>query len=162
MNTAIACTLYFNLQNQIKELVTLFVLLGATLSMGFMVPDDDEDKATKNFYRFSKKVVNKFVTELSFFYNPVEIEGLLSGNAFPATGLLADATRFIRHFSMQTTGFDLAHPVADSEENREKAQPIKYLAKMLPITKSMVTYMALLSTEFAEDYNVTIQENNIK
>jgi len=75
-----------NLRNQVKELAILTALVGLMFSIGYFEPDDDEDKATKNFHRFTLKVIDKFVGELSFFYNPLEIEKLLSGSAFPAIG----------------------------------------------------------------------------
>jgi len=69
-------------------------------------------------------------------------------------------TRFFTHLGMQTTGFDLTNPELTQEQVRKKAQPIKYFGKMLPITKSMITYGAILSDEFAKEYDVTIQSSN--
>jgi hypothetical protein len=151
-----------NLSNQIRELATLFALLGLAMSMGFFKPDDDEDKATKNAYRFTQKVVDKFTNELSFFYNPVEIESIFSGNVFPAVGLFADAGRFVKHLSLEFTGFDLSDPTKSREEVQKKALPIKYLGKMLPVTKSLITYGAIMSDDFAKEYDVTIQKDNNK
>lgn len=151
-----------NLRNQIKELAVLFSLLGMMLALGFMSPDDDEDKATKNFHRYSQKVIDRFVSELSFFYNPVEFQNLLSGGMFPAIGLVNDASRFVKHFGMEVTGMDF-DPATSYDEAREKAQPIKNAMKMFPFTKSLVTYLAIGSTEFAKDFDVTIQkESNIR
>jgi len=149
-----------NLRNQVKELSVLFSLLGLMTSMGYFEPDDDKDKAANNFHRFSLKVIDKFVGELSFFYNPVEIEKILSGSAFPALGLFSDASRFTKHLALQTTGFDWGNTELTQEQVRKKAQPIKYLGKMLPITKSFITYGAIMSDEFAREYDVTIQKNN--
>jgi hypothetical protein len=151
-----------NLANQMKELAMLLSLMGAAISMGFIAPDDDADKATKNFFRFSQRVVDKFVTELSFFYNPVEFQKLLSGGTFPALGLTNDILRFATHFQMQITGFDFSNPNLSAEEVREKAQPIKNAAKMFPFTKSAVTYGAILSEDFAKEFDVTIQKESRK
>lgn len=149
-----------NLRNQIKELGILMSMFGAYLALGLMAPDDDDDKATKNFYRFSQRTIDKFVGELSFFYNPVEFQKLLSGSAFPALGLFSDIERFTSHFFMETTGLDLSNTELTVEEVEKKAQPIKYLSKMFPISKSMITYMALFDAEFAKEHDVTIQKNN--
>jgi hypothetical protein len=151
-----------NLRNQVKELAILMSLFAMYLSLGFMAPDDDEDKATKNFYRFSLRTVDKFVNELSFFYNPVEFQKLLSGSAFPALGIFSDIERFTSHFFMETTGVDLSEMDRGSEEVRKKAQPIKYFSKMLPITKSMITYMAIFDSDFAKEYDVTIQKESMR
>jgi len=147
-----------NLRNQIKELTTLLVLFGMALSLGFVAPDDDEDKATKNLHRYSQRVVDKFVGELSFFYNPVEVQKILSGSTFPAIGLFSDIVRFTKHFSMEVTGIDLSDFEKSPEEARKKAQPIKNAMKMLPITKSLVTYLAIFDEDFAKEYDVTIQK----
>jgi hypothetical protein len=149
-----------NLRNQIKELAILMSLFGAYLALGLMAPDDDDDKAAKNFYRFSQRTIDKFVGELSFFYNPVEFQKLLSGSAFPALGLFSDIERFTSHFFMETTGLDLSDTDLTVEEVEKKAQPVKYLSKMFPITKSMITYMALFDADFAKEYDVTIQRSN--
>ena len=149
-----------NLRNQVKELTILIAMFGLMLSIGFMAPDDDEDKATKNFFRYSQKVMDKFVGELSFFYNPVEFQKMLSGSTFPALGLFSDIEKFITHFTMETTGLDLSETDRTPEEVREKAKPIKYAAKMLPITKSLITYLSLFSEEFAKEYDITIQNKS--
>ena len=47
-----------------------------------------------------------------------------------------------------------------AEEVRKKAQPIKHFSKMLPITKSMITYMSIIDSEFAKEYDVTIQKES--
>jgi hypothetical protein len=46
------------------------------------------------------------------------------------------------------------------EDVREKAQPIKYGMKMLPFTKSLVTYLAIFDSEFAKEYDVTIPKES--
>jgi hypothetical protein len=147
-----------NLRNQIKELTTLLALLGLAFSLGLISPDDDEDKATKNAHRYAQRVVDKFVGELSFFYNPVEIQKILSGSSFPAIGLFTDIIRFTKHATMEFTGIDLADFEKSPEEARKKAQPIKNAMKMLPVTKSLVTYLAIFDEEFAKEYDVTIQK----
>ena len=148
-----------NLQNQIRELAILASLFAATLAMGFVAPDDDEDKATKNAFRFAQRTLDKFVGELSFFYNPIEFEKILSGSAFPAIGLITDMTKFLHHFWLQITGLDL-DPTTSFDDARKKAMPIKYAAKALPITKSMLTYGAILSSDFAKEFDITIQKES--
>jgi hypothetical protein len=147
-----------NLHNQMKELAMLGALMSMMFAMGFMAPDDD-DKASKNFHRFTIKVMDKFVSELSFFYNPVNYESLLSGSIFPAAGLISDMGRFVKHTYMEATGLDM-DPSTSQEDVRKKAQPIKYGMKMLPLTKSLVTYLAISDSEFAKEYDVTIQKES--
>jgi hypothetical protein len=151
-----------NLSNQLRELAVLASLLAASLALGFVAPDDDEDKATKNFYRYTQKVLDKFTSEISFFVNPLEFEKLLSGNMFPAIGLVTDMTKFLQHFWLQITGLDF-DPNSTFEEVREKAKPIKYAAKSLPVFKSVLTYLSLISSDFAKEFDITIQrESNMR
>ena len=148
-----------NLHNQMKELAMLGALMSMMFALGFMAPDDDEDKASKNFHRFTIRTMDKFVSELSFFYNPVNYESLLSGSIFPAAGIITDMGKFVNHTYMEATGLDL-DPSTSQEDVREKAQPIKYGMKMLPFTKSLVTYLAIFDSEFAKEYDVTIPKES--
>ena len=148
-----------NLHNQMKELAMLGALISMMFALGFMAPDDDEDKASKNFHRFTIRVMDKFVSELSFFYNPINYESLLSGSIFPAAGLLSDMGRFVNHTYMETTGLDM-DPSTSQEDVRKKAQPIKYTMKMLPFTKSLVTYLAIFDADFAKEFDVTVPKEN--
>jgi len=152
--------IYNNLRNQIKELAMGVSLLSAGLAMGMATPPDDADKATKNFYRWTQRVLTKFENELLFFYSPVEFQKMLSGGIFPALGLFTDITRFTNHLTMEITGFDISNPHLTTEEVLKKAQPVKNLARMLPVTKSMLTYGAILSSDFAEEFDITVQKEN--
>jgi len=149
-----------NLRNQVKELAILLSLFGSMIALGFVAPDDDDDRADKNFYRYSQRVVDKFIGELSFFYNPVEFHKMLSGSMFPALGLFSDITRFTSHFFKETTGLDLDDYSKTAEEVRKEAQPVKNLAKMFPITKSIMTYGAILDADFAKEFDITIQKES--
>lgn len=148
-----------NVRNQMRELLIFATLLGMMISMGFITPDDDDDRASKNLLHYSQRVIDKFVQELSFFYNPAEWTNVLNGGVFPAVGIATDFGRFTSHFFKEITGMDL-NPLTDYEETRKRAQPIKNLMKMAPITKSMVTYMSLIDEDFAKEFDVTIQKEN--
>ena len=149
-----------NLRNQVKELAILLSMLGAMISLGFAAPDEDDNRADKNFHRYAQRVVDKFIGELSFFYNPAEFQRMLSGSAFPAIGIFSDIERFTSHFIMETTGIDTSNPDLTEEQVRKKAQPIKNLGKMFPISKSVFTYGAILDADFAKEFNITIQKES--
>jgi hypothetical protein len=149
-----------NLRNEAKELAILLSLFGMMFSLGFVAPDDDDDKATKNFYRYTQRVIDKFIGELSFFYNPVEFQKILSGGMFPAIGIFSDIERFVSHTTMEVTGYDIKNPELTTDEVRKKAQPVKNAAKMFPFTKSLMTYGAIFDAEFAKEYDITIQKES--
>jgi hypothetical protein len=99
-----------NLRNQVKELAILLSMFGAMFALGFAAPDDDDDRADKNFHRYAQRTIDKFIGELSFFYNPAEFQKILSGSAFPALGIFGDIKRFTDHTMMEMTGIDSSNP----------------------------------------------------
>jgi hypothetical protein len=149
-----------NLRNEAKELAILLSLFGMMFSLGFVAPDDDDDKADKNFHRYAQRVIDKFIGELSFFYNPVEFQKILSGGMFPAIGIFSDIERFTSHTVMEVSGYDISNPDLTMDEVRKKAQPIKNLSKMLPLTKSLMTYLAIFDADFAKEFDITIQKES--
>lgn len=149
-----------NLRNQVKELSILLSMFGAMFALRFAAPDDDDDRADKNFHRYTQRVIDKFIGELSFFYNPVEFQKILSGSMFPAIGIFGDIKRFTDHTMMEMTGLDTSNPELTADQVKKKAQPIKNLGKMFPITKSLFTYGGILDAEFAKEFDITIQKES--
>ena len=148
-----------NLRNEIKELAALLTLVALTMSMGLLAPDDDKDKATKNRFRFIQRTIDRFLSELLFFYNPGEMTQTLSGG-IPAIGIFKDISKFMGHFTEEITGLDFSNPDRSMEEVRKNAQPIKNLMKLFPISKSFVNYFAIFDEDFAKEFDVTIPKNN--
>jgi len=148
-----------NIRNQIKELGILLGLLALSFSMGAIGPDDEDNKADRNRFRYYQRVIDKFLSELAFFYNPAEIVSTLDGG-MPALGLFTDLKRFITHFTLETTGFDISDPSKSEEEVRKNAQPVKNLMKMFPVSKSFVNYFAMFNEDFAREFDVTIPKTN--
>ncbi|NDB81358.1 MAG: hypothetical protein EB127_01220, partial [Alphaproteobacteria bacterium] len=149
-----------HLSNQLRELGVLVALTGAMFSLGFMAPPPDADKDKKNAFRYTQKVLGKFQDELAFFYNPMNYENLLNGSMFPAMGIITDFQKFMTNTWLETTGLDLSDPTKSFDDVVKDAHPIKYLMKMLPVTKSVLVYLAMVDAEFAKEYDVTIQKEN--
>ena len=146
-----------NLRNQVRELALLASLLGMALALGWMAPDDDKDRATKNKFRYFQKVVDKFISEVSFFYNPAEMATTLD-SGLPAIGLFEDFGRATNHFFKETTGIDLFDPTKSAEQVRKEAQPIKNSMKLFPVSNSILPLLASFDEEFAKEYNITISK----
>jgi hypothetical protein len=147
-----------NLRNQMKELALTLSLIGLSFSMGLIGPDDDDTRAEKNAFRYSQRIIDKFVSELTFFINPFEFQNILEGNLLPAIGVVTDITRFGTHLTKEVTGFDVSDPTKSFEEVKKDAQPIKNLAKMFPLTKSLINYAAMIDEEFAKEYDITVSK----
>jgi hypothetical protein len=148
-----------NLRNQMNELALTLSLIALSFSMGMIGPDDDDSKAEKNAFRYGQRIIDKFVSELTFFINPFEFQNILEGNLLPAIGVVTDVTKFTTHLTKEITGFDISDPNKSFEEVRKSAQPIKYLAKMFPVSKSLINYLAMIDEEFAKEFDITIQKN---
>ena len=144
-----------NTRKQLQELLILASLFALTLAMGGFAPDDDKDKSSKNLHNFMLRTTDKFVNELSFFYNPKELQNLLSGGMFPAIGVVTDFGKIVKHFFQEITGEDF-DPDTDVAKAKKKAQPIKHLMKFFPATKAAVNYAGIFSDAFAENFDVTI------
>ena len=61
---------------------------------------------------------------------------------------------------MELTGIHFGKQDLTPDKVRKKAQPIKYLARMFPLTKSLMTYGAIIDADFAEEFDVTIQNQS--
>ena len=147
-----------NLRNQMNELALTLALVSTAMSMGMIGPDEDDSKSQKNAFRYSQRVIDKFVSELTFFINPFEFQNILEGNLLPAIGVVTDVSRFFSHFAMETTGFDISDPTKSFEDVRKDALPIKNLAKMFPVSKSLINYWAMIDEDFAKEFKITIQK----
>lgn len=115
------------IQNEVKELKALFLLLGALLATAMMKPPEDASDLDKNRYKYWYKAVHKITDELSFYYNPLSFESMTKGNIIPAVGIGAKAARFIEAFSKETTGY-----VIDDDEMIDKNYPLKYFFNLWP------------------------------
>ena len=151
-----------NTRKQLQEILVLMTLQGMLFVTGFFEPDDEADRAEKNAYRYMRKSFNRFYEELMFFYNPTEWSSTLSGGILPSLSLFREFKVFMEHLSRQTTGIDFRDTSLRPSEVRDEALPIKYGMKMLPVTKSLVQWIAMFDPEFAREFDVTIQERRMR
>jgi len=151
-----------NLHNEVRELGMLLLLTAALFSTGLLAPGDPKDKAAKNSVNFFVKCLNKFHGQLGMFYDPLEWYKVFNGGMFPALGVFGDIGTFIKHSTLAITGIDAAHPFSDKDDVRKKAQAVKYTLEMFPLSKAFITYMSMLDTDFAKDWNVNVSSQNLK
>ena len=146
-----------NINRQVKELVILVGMVSLVIGMGVIAPDDDEDRAAKNAFRKMQKILDKFTSEILFFYNPGEMTDALSGG-IPAVGLFNDFGRAFSHFIKEITGMDITNTDKTAEEVRKDAQPIKNIVKLVPMGGFMLDLLASVDAEFAKEYDITISK----
>ena len=149
-----------NLRNELKEISYIIGLFAAAFALGLIAPGDDADKATKNRFRYYEKLLDKIRDELTFFYNPNEIRSLLSGGIFPAIGVVTDALNLVNHIGEQLTGMSISKEGKTPEQIREEAMPLKDLLRIVPGGKNVLTFGAILSEDWAKEFDITIQKKN--
>ena len=142
-----------NLSNQMRELAILLSMFAAMTALGFVRPPDD-DKQAKSALRIATRTADQFVQELSFFYNPVNFQNLLSGSLFPSLGLIKDVEKFVGQLAMETTGFDYTNPHQTAEQVRKQAHPVKFGLKLFPVASTWMQYLTLIDPSLAKDLGV--------
>lgn len=111
---------------QYKELGILLGLLGMVIAAKAMVPDD-EDKLTKNRYKFWAKAINKISDELWFYYSPTSAESITRGSVIPSLGLLTKLSSFLHSFEEESRGY-----IIGDDQLMDKQHPLKYFLNLVP------------------------------
>lgn len=141
-----------NIKNQAVDLAILLTMMSLLLGLKALAPDDDEDPIVKNQYKFLLKATDKLTDELSYFYDPTSIPGLISKGAFPSIGLLENYGKLTRDFALENFGL-----IIGDEEMRDDAKPIKYLMKSFPMSSQAASYLPMFYPELAKDLGIKMQ-----
>lgn len=149
-----------NLQNQTRELAILCSLLATGIALGFIEPP--EDKRAKAALNITKKIFDQFAQELSFFYNPLQFQEMLSGGTFPSLGLVNDIEKFTSNFLKETTGTNIFKPLLTPEEVREQTPFIKSTLRLFPVASSWLKFTTLFSPDLAEELDIALPQAESK
>ena len=150
-----------NLRNEIKEIGYIVALTSAMFALGIISPGDDDDKATKNRYRYYQRALDKLRDEITFFYNPNEIRNIAAGGLFPAVSMITDVTKLIKHITEEITGIGIGGKKGRTPDQvRKDAKPLKDVLKIVPGGKFPLMMGASISDQFAKDFDITIQAQN--
>jgi hypothetical protein len=137
----------------IKEVMFLVALAGFLMFAAAATPDTD-DKEAKSRYRFAQRLLDKTYDELAFFFSPTSLVQIANGSVFPALGMLSDIAKFSKGMVMEAY-----YAATGDEEAAEKNKVAKYAFKVFPITKELMTYIALFNADFAKDYGIQVKSN---
>lgn len=148
-----------NMGNQIRELGILAGIMSSIFALGFLAPPDD-DKQAKSGIALLIRTLDKFRSELSFFYNPMEIQQMLSGGMFPALGLFSDIDKVLVQAQRQFTGYDFRDPYKDAEQVRQEAQPIKFALKLVPGASAWLTWLTVISPDLSKELDIKTPNKN--
>lgn len=132
-------------------LTTMFLLVAGLKAIP---PDDDEDDTVKNQYRFMVRMLDKFRTELSYFYNPTNFTALVSQGVFPSLSLLDNVKKGVTNFLKENWAL-----ATGDEDSADKVHVIKYWMKTFPFTNQMIGYLPMFYPELAKDLGIRIQSD---
>lgn len=132
-----------NLRSMMKELM---FLLGFASLLFWAVGGDDDDKTGGRM--FLAKALRKYYNEFAFYYTPNEFMSMIK-SPVPMMGLLGDAESLITDTIGQGVGF-----LSDDYDRMDKNHPLKYLAKLLPITKELQSTYALFDDDFKREFAI--------
>jgi hypothetical protein len=155
MDEALFMDLYKrNLAGVAKDLAFLMILLALTIAIKAAVPDDDEDPAVTNQFRYAARLSDKLLDEIMYFYNPTSILNLVGSGPFPAVSLINNGTKAIGNFLKEM----FAIGVGD-EELEKDTKVIKYIMRTFPFTNQMTGYLPLIYPDVAKDLGIRVQSN---
>lgn len=136
---------------QFKELGLALAMVGIMIAARAATPDEDEEDYVKGGYKWGLRALDKFQDEVSFFYNPISFTNIVNGSVFPAVNLLVDIEKFF------AAGFKkIFYRIIGDDEEAEKQHAAKYLFRIMPITKELITYVAIFNEDLARDYGVRV------
>lgn len=142
-------------RTQFKELILAAGMLSLLVVARANAPDTDEPDHIKGGYKWLVRGLDKLTDELSFFYNPISFTAIVNGSMFPAVGLLVEFQKFVGG-TMKELWFYLT----GDDEGLEENKVAKHVFKMMPITKELLTYLAIFNDDMAKDYGIRLSSGN--
>jgi hypothetical protein len=143
-----------NIRNQIYDVMFLTTMILLVASLKAAMPDDDEDLAVMNQYRFIIKMADKFRTELSYFYDPTNLISLVSTGIFPSLSFVDNFRKAMKNFFKENWGL-----IIGDQETVDDTYVIKYWMKSFPFANQLAQYMPMFYPELAKDLGIRMQSN---
>lgn len=136
-------------RSEMREVLFAVSMLSILFAARAMEPDDNPE--IKGAYKWSLKMLDKLTDELTFMYSPKSFTNILNGSVFPAVGILVEAQRFITDVILK-----LFYKTIGEDEKADRKKVSKDLFRMFPITKELVTYIAIFNNDMAKEYGIRI------
>jgi len=141
-----------NIKGQLVDLMFMLTIYALYLGLKANAPDDDEDVAVKNQYKFMLRAADKVKDELAYFYDPTSLTSLVSSGIFPSTTYLNNFKKLIVNFNTEMYGLAVG-----DEELVEKTKVIKYLMKTFPVANQAAGMLPMFYPELAKDLGIRAQ-----
>jgi hypothetical protein len=118
-----------NIKNQMTDFLFFLSLTMLIIGAKAAAPDDDEDRATKNRYKFMLRVMDKVRDEIAYFYDPTSLINLTTTGIFPSIAYVNNFKKLFSNFLTEMYAIGVG-----DEAMEKKNQVIKYGLKGFPIT----------------------------
>jgi hypothetical protein len=141
-----------NVKDQATDVAFYLSLTSMFLGLKALAPDDDDDKATQNQYKFMLRVVDKVKDEVAYFYNPTSLVNLTKSGIFPSTSLFTNFAKMFTNF-----GKEMYYLGTDDVKAAEKNQVVKYFLKGFPVLYEFDIPILLFFPDVAKDLGMKAQ-----
>jgi hypothetical protein len=144
-----------NVRNTMWDAMAIISLLSIIVALKANAPDDDEDLAVKNQYKFLLRAADKLKDELTYFYDPSSFAQLISSGLFPSLQLITNFEKILENFLKYNYGL-----LIGDEEKMKSAHTFKYIMKEFPVTNQMQQYLPLFYPDLAKDLGIQVQSTS--
>lgn len=141
-----------NVRNQMTDFMFYLTLSALIIGAKAVQPGDDDDKATKNRYKYMLRVMDKVRDEVAYFYNPTSFLSLTTSGIFPAVSYLENFRKLFVNFGKEMYALGVG-----DEELAKKTQVIKYLLKGFPIASQVDAALLMFFPDVAKDLGMKAQ-----
>lgn len=142
-------------RSEFKELALAAGLMGLLVAARLLSPDKKDDPKLKGAYKWMLRGLDKVQDEVSFFYNPASFTDIVNGSVFPGVGMLVDIQKFLKTGIAKTY-----YNMIGDDKAADRQKMAKYVFKILPVTKEMMTYIAIFNDDIAKEYGIKISSQN--
>jgi hypothetical protein len=144
-----------NMKSQLLDVIFFASMWALVIGLKANAPDDDEDPAVKNKYKYLMRAVDKFKDEITYFYDPTSLLTLTSKGIFPAVGLLDNMRKVVVN-----SGKELYYLYEGDEKALEKNFVLKYAMKSFPIGAQVGAYLPMFYPEMAKELGIKAQSQS--
>ncbi len=145
-----------NVRNALTDTIATLTMLAMFFALKAEAPDEDEDVRVKNTYKFMLRAADKFTDELFYFYDPRNINKLISSSVFPSIKLITDFQTLLANFLKYNYGI-----VTGADEGElENIHFVKYLMKTFPGSNQIEQYLPMAAPEVAKELGIRAQSTS--
>jgi hypothetical protein len=147
-----------NMKSQLLDVIFFATMWALVIGLKAGEPDEDEDPAVKNKYKYLMRAVDKFKDEITYFYDPTSLLATFTSKGagiFPAVGLLDNMRKVVVN-----SGKELYYLYEGDEKALEKNFVLKYAMKSFPIGAQVGAYLPMFYPEMAKELGIKAQSQS--